>query len=598
MTNFKSAPTEWNLSYLLKSDDDPNIEKYRKELTKKTDEFVANWSQNQEYLKDPEQLKIALDEFCALSSMHQNGAEAFYFGLRATLDSMDTGIRAKENKSEEFSKQITNKVVFFTLSLSRIEENNQKLMLNSPLLKDYRHFLEIKFLEAKHRLNVSEEQILILKSGPAYEKWIQLVENSLSKEEARVLKEDGKTEVATLEEMQTLTASPKKEVRASAARALSDVFEKKSDMAEAEINAILENKRVDDELRNFDTPEQSRLMSDDIDSEVVDAMIEAVKSNYDLSIRFMDFKAKLLKQDKFEYYERGLGYGDVQKEYNYGDSLELVDSVLSGLDPEFSKILRELSDKGLIDVYPKKGKRGGAFCAGFTKSLPTYVMLNHTNKLRDVTTIAHEIGHAINNELMRKERNELNFATPLSTAEVASTFMEDFVFDRLLEDASEEEELVLRVGQLQDQIATIFRQVAAYRFEQELHSEFRKTGYVDKDKINELFCKHMKEYLGDHADGAENWWVYWPHIRRFFYVYSYASGLLISKALQSKVKQDKTFIIHVKEFLSAGTSKSPKDIFLQLGVDISDSNFWKEGISEIKTQIDQTEQLAKKLGKI
>ena len=598
MTNFKNAPTEWDLSYLLKSDDDPNIEKYRQELTTKTDEFVLKWRDNHDYLTNPNKLKAALDEFCELTTMHQNGAEAFYFGLRSTLDSMSPEVRAKENKSEEFSKQIANKIVFFPLALSKIKEEDQKVMLNSAVLEDYKHFLERKFVEAKHRLSVSEEQILMLKSGPAYEKWIQFIDNSLSKAEAKVLKEDGKSEIATLEELHTLTANPKKEVRESAAKALSHIFEQTSDMAEAEINAILENKKIDDHLRNFDLPEQSRLLSDDIDPEIVDAMVEAVKKNYDLSIRFMDFKARLLKQPKFEYYERAVGYGDVQKEYTYEDSLELVDSVFNELDPQFSEILRDLSSKGLIDVYPKKGKRGGAFCAGFSKSLPTYVMLNHTNKLRDVATIAHEFGHAINNELMRLKQNELNFATPLSTAEVASTFMEDFVFDRLLEEASEEEELVLRVGQLQDQISTIFRQVAAYRFEKDLHTEFRKTGYVAKDKINELFCNHMKEYLGDHAEGAENWWVYWSHIRRFFYVYSYASGLLISKALQSKVKQDKQFIGQVKEFLSAGTSKSPKDIFLQLGVDISDSNFWKQGISEIKSQIDQTEKLAKKLGKI
>lgn len=312
----------------------------------------------------------------------------------------------------------------------------------------------------------------------------------------------------------------------------------------------------------------------------------------------MDLKAKLLKQPKFRYFERALGYGEVEKDYSYEESMKLVDSVLNDLDPQFSKILKNLSENGLIDVFPKKGKRGGAFCAGLTKTLPTFVMLNHTNKLRDVTTIAHEIGHAINNELMKLKQNELNFATPLSTAEVASTFMEDFVFDRLLMDASEEEELALRVSQLQDQIATIFRQVAAYRFEQDLHKEFRVTGYVSKEKINEIFCKHMKDYLGDHSEGAENWWVYWSHIRHFFYVYSYASGLLISKSLQSKVKKDKSFIGNVKEFLSSGTSKSPKEIFLGLGLDITNKNFWEDGLAEIESQIQITEQLAIKLGKI
>ena len=598
MTDFRNAPTDWDLSHLLKGDDDPNIEKFRNIIAKKSDEFALKWKDRNDYLADPTTLKEALDEYCELSSMQENGAEAFYFGLRSAQDSISTEIRAKENKSEEFTKQIMNKVMFFNLNLSKIDSINQEKILNNPQLKEYKHFIERKIAVAKHRLSEPEEKILMLKSGPAYGKWVQLVDNSLNKEERTILNEDGEKVTATLEEMLTLTSSPQNIVRESAGNALSDIFASTADLAEAEINAILANKKIDDELRGFDRPEQSRLMADDIDLEIVDALIEAVSEKYDLSIRYMDLKAKLLKQPKFRYFERALGYGEVEKDYSYEESMKLVDSVLNDLDPQFSKILKNLSENGLIDVFPKKGKRGGAFCAGLTKTLPTFVMLNHTNKLRDVTTIAHEIGHAINNELMKLKQNELNFATPLSTAEVASTFMEDFVFDRLLMDASEEEELALRVSQLQDQIATIFRQVAAYRFEQDLHKEFRVTGYVSKEKINEVFCKHMKDYLGDHSEGAENWWVYWSHIRHFFYVYSYASGLLISKSLQSKVKKDKSFIGNVKEFLSSGTSKSPKEIFLGLGLDITNKNFWEDGLAEIESQIQITEQLAIKLGKI
>src|SRR5690606_34227717 len=146
-------------------------------------------------------------------------------------------------------------------------------------------------------------------------------------------------------------------------------------------------------------------------------------------------------------------------------------------------------NEGLIDVYPRKGKRGGAFCAHHNKTLPTYILLNHTDKLRDVTTLAHESGHGINNEMMRKKQNSLNFSTPLSTAEVASTFMEDFVLTEVLKENEEDEELRLGIMmmKLDDEISTIFRQIACINFERELHQKFREIGYLSKEAIGEMF---------------------------------------------------------------------------------------------------------------
>ncbi|MEK7069951.1 MAG: M3 family metallopeptidase, partial [Patescibacteria group bacterium] len=138
-------------------------------------------------------------------------------------------------------------------------------------------------------------------------------------------------------------------------------------------------------------------------------------------------------------------------------------------------------------------------------------------------------------------------------------------------------------------------------FELELHNDFRKKGYLAKDDIGKLFQKHMASYMGSavlQSEGSQNWWIYWGHIRSFFYVYSYASGLLIAKAMQASYSKDKTFMDKVKSFLSAGTSDSPKNIFLKMSIDISDKKFWEEGLSHIDNMLKETQKLAKKLGKI
>jgi oligoendopeptidase F len=304
---------------------------------------------------------------------------------------------------------------------------------------------------------------------------------------------------------------------------------------------------------------------------------------------------------RLRYHERNVEYGSIRARYSFGDSIRLTGRVLKSLDPDFYGIFRGFVEGGHFDVYPRKGKTSGAFCAHNLKSQPTYILLNHTGRLHDVLTLAHELGHAINNELIRGRQHGLDFGTPLSTAEVASTFFEDFVLDEVLRKADDETRLSLMMRKLNDDVTTIFRQVACYRFEQELHHEFRQKGYLSKEEIGRLFRTHMAAYMGDAVEqspGSENWWVYWGHIRSFFYVYSYASGLLISKSLQSSVKRDRSFIAKVKEFLSAGLADSPRNIFLRLGVDIGEPGFWNRGLDEVQALLDDARALALKLGKI
>src|SRR5690606_849414 len=213
---------------------------------------------------------------------------------------------------------------------------------------------------------------------------------------------------------------------------------------------------------------------------------------------------------------------------------------------------------------------------------------------------AHEVGHGIHFQLS-KAQNSLNFGATLSTAEVASTFMEDFVLEEILRDADDELKLNILMMKLNDDTSTILRQVAIYNFERDLHEEFNKNGYLSKEEIGGLFLKNMAAYMGDSVKlnrGSENWWIYVSHIRNFFYVFSYANGLLISKSLQESVKEDPKFISKVKEFFKSGKSESTKDIFMKLGIDISDKEFWNNGLERIENLLSETENLAMRLGKI
>ncbi len=602
MANTPDTKTSWNLTPLFNSDDDPRIEKSRQELIDASYSFIKKWKDSTEYLTNPEILKEALDEYEMLSAKYAgSGDEGYYFWLRTQQDQNDTELKAKYNKIKDLSIKIGNDIQFFPYRIAKIPPKDQEKFLNHPGLSTYKHYLKNLFDESKYLLSEDEEKILNLVSSTSIDNWVHMTASFLSKEERKVLNAEGKKVTKNFSELTDLMNNKNKQIRDSAAAAFNDVLEKHADTAEHEMNSVLEFKKVNDDLRKVERPDLLTHVGDDMETGVVDAMLDSVEKRFDISKRFYKLKAKLLGVEKLSYHERNVEYGNIDRDFPWPETVEIVNKTFEKLDKEFSGIFQDFVKNGQIDVFPKKGKTDGGFCVSFTKNQPIYILLNHTSTLRDVTTVAHEMGHAINDVLTNRAQNALNGGTSTATTEVASTFMEDFVLREIVKESDDELKLTLLMSRLNDAVSSIQRQVAAYRFEQQLHSEFKSKGYLSKERIGEIFQKNMKAYMGDSViatPGSANWWVYWSHLRRFFYVYTYASGLLISKSLQNSVKHNPEFILKFKEFLAAGTSESPKNIFAQMGVDISDKSFWDRGLEEIAKELTEAEVLAKKLGKI
>ena len=216
-----------------------------------------------------------------------------------------------------------------------------------------------------------------------------------------------------------------------------------------------------------------------------------------------------------------------------------------------------------------------------------------------MTTLAHEMGHGIHAKYSKSQRPMYEDHT-IAVAEVASTFFENLVFEEALKNISEKEKLVLLHDKIADDISTIFRQIACFNFENELHESIRKEGFLSKEKIAELMNKHMSAYLGPIFDLVPEdgyFFVNWSHIRNFFYVYSYAFGQLISDALYERYKKDKTKIKDVIQFLSAGGSDSPENIFKKIGIN-PNKKFFEQGLQKISRNIDELERLWKKSKKV
>ena len=584
-------PNQWKLTNLYKSEKDPQIQKDIEQSTNLVKEFVTKWENNKEYTQEPKVLKIALDEYEKLASNPVYEKPLLYFALRSYLDQTDTDIKAENNKLSDIYTKLENDIQFFDLKISKISKQNQKKFLEYEPLKPYHHYLEHLFLESKYLLSDKEEKVFNLTAKTSYSNWVDMLNELLDKQESTVIDENGKEVKIHYNDINKYLDSRVKKVRDYAAKEFNRINGKYSEIAEFEINSVLERKKINQDYRKIPRADLSRHISDDIETEVVDTLVNTVTKNFDISKQFYTKKAQLLDQKRLGYYERNVPLEGINQSYSFENALALVRETFEELDPQFADILDMFNSNGEYDVFPDKGKSGGAFCLSVNKNLPTYILLNYHESLEDVLTIAHETGHGINHVLSSKKQNSLNDGNPISLAEIASTFFEDFVLEKVLSNTKDEKtKKAILEKKIHDDTSTIFRQIAFYNFEKDLHKDFREKGFLSKDYISDLFCKHMEAYLGDAIEKDENMrngWIYVSHFRRPFYVYSYASGLLISKALQAIVREDRKNIVYVKKFLESGSSKSPKELFSELGIDITKEAFWQKGINSIQDNLNK-----------
>lgn len=581
--------TSWDLTLLYKDHNDPQIEKDVRATERAYSKFEKTYKSRTDYLKNETKLLKALQDFEAMMNTLSLYKPIKYFSYIQSLNSTDNNARAKITQLTERYTKNDQKINFFYLSLGKIPKETQVKFLASKKLCYFRYFLKTIFLRSEYNLSEAEENILGFKSIPAHNQWIESTKKVLNKATVEF-----KGNTIPLSEAQYRIFDLPLPLRYELHDKVMKVLESFIDTAESEINALVTNKKIDDDLRGYTESYQATVLSYQNDVKSVKALVSAVTEANHISHRFYALKAKLLGLKKLRYADRAVGIAKEVPRATFEEGVLMLRTVFGGLDPQYLTILNSFLEKGQIDVYPKVGKTGGAFCSD-NQNGPTFVLLNHTDTIEQVSTFAHEMGHAIHSE-MSKSQPVIYQEYSISTAEVASTLFESFVFEALFEKMSEEQKIAALHTKINDDIQTIFRQIACFNFELELHKEIRTKGGLSGTEISALLVKHMSNYLGPVVemkpeDGLQ--FVSWWHIRNFFYVYSYAFGQLISKALYAKYKEDKTFMVKIKQFLSAGGSDSPENIFKSIGIDVTKPDFWKKGLQSIEKDIDMLEKLTK-----
>ena len=590
-----AADVAWDLEPLVDGRGAAGVDALLDEAATRVDALGASSRGRIEEL-DAGALAVLMHEVGAISELF--GRAGSYAGLWFSVDTADAQRGALLARTEERATTIANELLFVELEWAALDDDHVASILADDRLEFCRHYLASARRYRSHLLSEPEERILSEKAVTGSSAWARLFSELTSTIDVTV---DSAT--VSLEEGLSRLQSPDRDVRRTAAEAVTEALAPGLRTRAYVFNTLLADKSSDDRLRKYDGWLASRNLANEASDESVQALVDAVVARYDIPQRWYRLKASLLGVDRIADYDRMASVADVEEAFSWSDASALVLDAYGSFSPELADIARRFIDEGWIDAPMRPGKRPGAFCAYTVPSLHPYVLLNWTSRRRDVLTLAHELGHGMHAYLAR-DQGVFHQSTPLTLAETASVFGETVTFGRLLEATTDPAaRLALLAESLEGQIATVFRQIAMNRFEDAVHTDRREQGELSVDRFGELWVESQEAMLGDAVElteGYRTWWSYIPHfIATPGYVYAYAYGQLLALSVYRRYEeQGADFVPSYLELLSRGGSASPEELGAVVGVDLGDPGFWTGGLAIIDEQLAAAEQAARDAGRL
>ena len=589
----------WNLHDLYASVDDPRIDQDLEAAMQRAQGFEHAYRGKINCANGPQAalLRSALEELESLSE--QMDRPAVYASLVHAAKTDEPSHGALVSRTRERRTAINKHLIFFDLEWVKVPDEQAKLLLNAPQLERYRHFLEQKRAWKPHYLSEPEEKILEEKSVTGRAAFVRLFDESLANI-AFPFVHEGTNERVSLQQLSARLYDPKRAVRKAAAEGMTQGLQENGKLLTYLFNNLVLDHQTDSRLRRFQGPMDSRNLANEITPAAVDALMTAVERHHATVHRYYRLKGKLLGIDQLCDYDRYAPLASDLPTCDWQQARHLVQEGYDAFSPKAGAVVKEFFDRQWIDAALRPGKRSGAFSSSAVPSAHPFILMNYTDKMRDVMTLAHELGHGIHQFLSRGV-GYLQCDTPLTTAEMASIFGEMLIFDRLQEVyADPHTRLALLCSKIDDSFATVFRQVVLTRFEQKLHAAREAQGELTTEQINALWIEANKPMHGEVVQLTEGygwWWMYIGHfIHVPFYCYAYSFGELLVMALVQKYKQEgDSFVPRYLELLSSGGSDKPDRLLKRLDIDVTDPGFWELGLRLLDEMVAKAEKLAEQV---
>ena len=491
-------------------------------------------------------------------------------------------------KVRETASEINRQTVFFELEWSKMPEEQAAAILSQEEVSHFRHYLETIRRYADHMLSQPEEALLIDIAPVGRSSWTNLFEKVLGQLKF------GKNQ-RNQEEVLNDLYSPERDTRQQAAEELTAGLQEQLHILTHIFNTVLADKMIDDRLRSYPSWVSSRNLSNELEDETVDTLVNATTGRYDIVQRYYRLKRELLGIDVLRDYDR---YAPLpQLPTSKISWRQCQDMVLDGFrefSPKMADIAAKFFDEQWIHAPLLDGKRSGAFAHPCVPDAHPYVLVNYTGSLRDVSTVAHELGHGVH-QFLAAEQGYFNSDTPLVLAETASVFAELLIFHAqlaTLDNANQRRAFTCQ--KLESIFATVFRQISMNRFEDLIHNSRRQEGELASDRLSELWLESQQAMFADSVELSEQyacWWSYIPHfLNSPGYVYSYAFGELLVLALYRLYQeQGQDFVPKYLTLLSQGGSQSPYELLAPFGIDLNQASFWQGGLSLIDEMLKSVE---------
>ncbi len=588
----KEKLPRWDLSHLYTSPKDHAVARDLAQIDKETAGFAKQY-QGKVGKLSAEALAEALRQY---EQMQERSGKLGSFAQLLYASDMSNPAHTQfyQNIMEALTTY-SSRLVFFTLELNRIsDEMLAKHYKSSARLRHYRPWLEAVRSFKPYQLSDALERY-IHEQSVTQASWVRLFDESIARLSFKV-----KGKKLSSAEVFDLMSHRDGKTRKAAAREIARVFAAEAPTYTLITNTLAKSKQIEDSTRGFASPISSRNVANQVEDEVVEALLTTVQANYaKLSHRYYRWKARQFGVKKLNYWDRNapLPKGD-DKTIPYKKAVELVLASYREFSPEMAEIGTRFFKENWVDVPVSPGKAPGAFAHPTVPSAHPYLLLNYQGKIRDVMTLAHELGHGVH-QVLSARQGALMCDTPLTLAETASVFGEMLTFQSLLAQMKDKKKRRLLIAsKVEDMLNTVVRQVAFCMFERKLHDARRK-GELSTAELGALWLEVQRESLGPAiklAPEYQHYWMYIPHfIHTPFYVYAYAFGDCLVNSLYGVYQREKkagrgvAFAEKYITMLSAGGTLRHKELLAPFGLDATRPDFWQEGLNVISGYIDALE---------
>lgn len=596
MTTTQTTPTYelsgWSLGDLLPDADESTVSAHLAKLDETVEAFEALRPRLHEDA-------TSADVLTAVAQMEDISRQMYVLGGYASLwfssDTQSAEALSFQNRINQALTTHQNRVLFFDIWWKSLEDDEAAaLMPDAEDYADYHFYLESVRRYKPFTLDEATEQVINTKDANGMSTLLTLYAMLTNRLEF-TMEVNGETQTLNRAQMTQFYYSPDPDLRAAAFQSIYAVYAKEAPiLAQIYISRVRDWHAEQVKLRKQASPISVRNLTNNIPDAAVQALLDVARKNAPLFQRYFSLKAGWLGMDKLRRYDVYAPLATSDKEVAYADAVQMVLETFGQFDAGVAAHARRVFDDNHMDSEIRPGKRGGAFCATLLPEVTPWVMMNYTGKLRDVATLAHELGHAIHS-MLSEDHSILTQHPSLPLAETASVFSEILLTEKLL--AQETDPLARRellAAAVDDMYATVMRQAYFVIFEQSAHEAIRND--ASADQLNALYLQQLREQFGDSVEVSDEFqyeWVSIPHIYSTpFYCYAYSFGQLLVLALYRRYQQEgDAFKPGYLKLLAYGGSAAPDDILKEMGIDMADPAFWQGGFDVIADMINELDAI-------